>query len=400
MQPLEAEGTSPEREAAREIALLAKRAVANDRPLFLLAFCQNESDVRAVLTSLRATAHVAGVAIDVISPDDDDIGRAYDQLARSSEAGRLAVLRELPRDAADPTRPSASFLSYLNLHRDRIASDRLRFLLILRTREAETFIARAPDLWDFRHGTYWIEREASVLLGTRFLEPIARMEAGAASPPTDAARAEVRKRLERVTKLLTETEEATARAALRLDLAQWLAPRGFSLEAAAACREALEDLPDEEVVLRARIEVLLGDLHVALGNGTEAKRLFERSLEIAERLANQEPGRADFQRDLAVSYERIGDITEAPEAEHWLDRAVAIRRRLHALDAASAVLQRELAIALDLRGRTCHRPEDRGEARFLLRALNDRGALEVRYRALLEELESLALPTPGASAQP
>ncbi|MBL8327815.1 MAG: hypothetical protein JNJ71_03115, partial [Rubrivivax sp.] len=45
----------------------------------------------------------------------------------------------------------------------------------------------------------------------------------------------------------------------------------------------------------------LGDLMSALGQGEQAREFFEKSLAIRKRLAEAEPGRADYQRDLSVS---------------------------------------------------------------------------------------------------
>src|SRR5262249_14731340 len=52
----------------------------------------------------------------------------------------------------------------------------------------------------------------------------------------------------------------------------------------------------------------IGDLYSALGQGQLARQAFQKSLDIAERLAKAEPDRADFQRDLAVSCSRMGDL--------------------------------------------------------------------------------------------
>ena len=57
----------------------------------------------------------------------------------------------------------------------------------------------------------------------------------------------------------------------------------------------------------------MGDLYTALGDGTKAQQAFADALAIRERLALQEPERADFQQDLAGSFQRMGDIAMAAE---------------------------------------------------------------------------------------
>jgi hypothetical protein len=50
---------------------------------------------------------------------------------------------------------------------------------------------------------------------------------------------------------------------------------------------------------------------VAQGNLQEALQSYHDELTIMERLASSNPGNADWQRDLSVSYERIGSVLVA-----------------------------------------------------------------------------------------
>jgi tetratricopeptide (TPR) repeat protein len=71
----------------------------------------------------------------------------------------------------------------------------------------------------------------------------------------------------------------------------------------------------------------MGDLYVALGQGKKARDAYQSSLSIAQRLAEAEPERADYQVDLAISLMRVGAMKEAggrPE----LERALSILERL------------------------------------------------------------------------
>jgi tetratricopeptide (TPR) repeat protein len=67
----------------------------------------------------------------------------------------------------------------------------------------------------------------------------------------------------------------------------------------------------------------MGDLYRALGQGEQAREAYMKSLAIAERLAQAEPDRADYQRDLVVSLVRVG-IADDPAAGNHLQRALAI----------------------------------------------------------------------------
>jgi hypothetical protein len=73
---------------------------------------------------------------------------------------------------------------------------------------------------------------------------------------------------------------------------------------------------------------MMGNLFSALGQGEAARQAFAKSLAIIERLAQAEPGRADYQRDLIVSWVKMSEIDTARAREH-LSRALSIARRLY-----------------------------------------------------------------------
>ena len=62
----------------------------------------------------------------------------------------------------------------------------------------------------------------------------------------------------------------------------------------------------------------VGDVLVAQGNLPEALKSYRDSLAIADRLAKADPGNADWQRDLSVSYRK--------SATCWWRRATCRRR--------------------------------------------------------------------------
>jgi hypothetical protein len=55
----------------------------------------------------------------------------------------------------------------------------------------------------------------------------------------------------------------------------------------------------------------MGDLYVRLGDGGAGRDAFEKSLEIRKKLSEAEPARADYQRDLFVSYYKLGTVDPA-----------------------------------------------------------------------------------------
>ena len=67
----------------------------------------------------------------------------------------------------------------------------------------------------------------------------------------------------------------------------------------------------------------LGDLQRALGEGEAARQYYEKALSIAEQLVKQEPGRADYQRDVIVSLVKLGT---APQLQRALDIALDLQK--------------------------------------------------------------------------
>jgi len=82
-----------------------------------------------------------------------------------------------------------------------------------------------------------------------------------------------------------------------------------------------------------------------LGDGQQAETYYRDALAIAERLAQADPSDASAQRDLSVSYERLGDLMlrlgDGQQAETYYRDALAIAERLHGPDSAEANAVRE-----------------------------------------------------------
>ena len=54
--------------------------------------------------------------------------------------------------------------------------------------------------------------------------------------------------------------------------------------------------------------IRLGDLAVAAGDTPTADQHYRAALPISERLATADPGHAEYQRDLSVSHNKLGDL--------------------------------------------------------------------------------------------
>jgi hypothetical protein len=75
---------------------------------------------------------------------------------------------------------------------------------------------------------------------------------------------------------------------------------------------------------------------------------YQTALAIAERLAKADPGNAEWQRDLSVSHDNIGDVQQAQgdlaAALSSYQASHAIRERLAKADPGNAGWQRDLAL--------------------------------------------------------
>ena len=130
----------------------------------------------------------------------------------------------------------------------------------------------------------------------------------------------------------------------------------------------------------------MGNLLRALGQGDEARGYYQKSFAIRERLAAAEPNRADYQRDLLVSYNKLGDLLRAlgqgDEAQGYYEKSLAIAERLAAAEPNRADYQRDLSVSYQRLG-------------YLLQTLGQLGQAQGYYEKYLAIVERLAAAEPN-----
>ncbi len=130
----------------------------------------------------------------------------------------------------------------------------------------------------------------------------------------------------------------------------------------------------------------IGDVQQAQGDLAAALNSYHASHVIFERLAQADPGNAGWRRDLSVSYNRIGGVQQAqgdPAAALTNYQAsLAIRERLAQADAGNTGWQRDLSVSHDRIG-------------DVQRAQGDLAAALTSYQASLAIAERLAQADPG-----
>ncbi|MGH3800370.1 MAG: hypothetical protein ACRDTD_09615, partial [Pseudonocardiaceae bacterium] len=133
------------------------------------------------------------------------------------------------------------------------------------------------------------------------------------------------------------------------------------------------------------------DLNAALGQGEQALTLYQQSLDIAERLTRAEPGRADYQRDLSVSYNKLGvcfaQLGLAEEATVALERHLQLALDVHQRLPGQVNAVVDLAFALHLTADLADYGDERNrQSRELLEVLEANQRLPRNGKALLDSL--------------
>ena len=139
----------------------------------------------------------------------------------------------------------------------------------------------------------------------------------------------------------------------------------------------------------------MGDLLKTLGQAEQARQAYQRSLDIRERLAAAEPDRADYQRDLSVSFNKLGDLFRAlgqgEQARQAFQRSLDIAERLTAAEPDRADAAWDLVVSLYKVAQIDedHNRELLSRALTILRRLYAAGSLYPNQVQAMEQLEEM-----------
>lgn len=319
----EQERNDAQQQIARDITFQAGRAMEGSRPLFLIVYYEHEDIKITFLNILRQTLRDAGLGSQTFDPTqrpEHGAGRLYPLLVATSATKTLALITGIPRHQ-ELSDPSASFLDYLNLHRDRIARDRLRLTLFLHSSEAERFMSGAGDLWDFRHHTYWLE---GMPKGNRVALWQAMEETVTETALSDLDKEEIAQHLREARSLLDRTADEEGKAFLYLDLSSWLTRHHVPSLGAETALAGLQNLATTPSFLRANLEHELGYALQKDNNYSDALIHYERSLAICREIGNRS-GEGFTLNGIAMIYKVWGRYDEALQA---LVKSLAIRREI------------------------------------------------------------------------
>ena len=138
----------------------------------------------------------------------------------------------------------------------------------------------------------------------------------------------------------------------------------------------------------------IGDVLVAQGDGAGALAAYRKSLAIAEALAGRDPANTGWQRDLSVSHNKIGDVLVAQGdgagALAAYRKSLAIREALAGRDPANTEWQRDLIVSYVKLTEVCGDKVYVRKALKIAEHLLQRGLLAQRDAWMIEDLNRRA----------
>jgi tetratricopeptide (TPR) repeat protein len=312
--------TSAEARIAHDIADRTRRAINSDQPLFLIVYYEHESAKFAFIRAMQEALRDAGLTARIFDPahrPEHGAGKLYGLLATVDRSKTLSIISGFPCISGSAT-PDPYFLEYLNLHRDRLASDRLRFILFLHTAEAESFISGAGDLWDFRHHTYWLEGAPEP--GKSLWRKVDQFQK---IQMPEANRSTIKTHIENVHSLIDQTPNPEEKAALFLDLSRWLSYRHSLSLAAEAAMAGLQLISSDSSRLQADLEHELGFSLQKDRDFPDALNHYHNCLAIRRKIGDRS-GEGSALHNISQIYKAWGKNEEALK---MMEESLAIRRK-------------------------------------------------------------------------
>ncbi len=309
---------------AQAIAGKLKRAVNANLPLFILVYYDHEADKLACIDALKQAVKQSGMNTRTFDParhPGHGTGKLYPLLAAAVAEKSLCLISGLPVDEKNSLRADNDLIHYLNIYRDRIPQEKIRMVLFLHSSHAEQFIHAAGDLWDFRHGIYHLERkpdEQRPALWETIENHTARLSL------SESEKKEIETHIRKTRPVIDQTDNPVEKAALLLDLTQWLFRRYAYAPAVDAAFEAIEHIKGEGTKLRADIEHWLGYALYIVGSFAEAILHYGNALEIQKEIGDKS-GEGTTLNNISQIYDARGDYATALT---YLEQSLEIRREI------------------------------------------------------------------------
>ena len=305
-------------------------------------------------------------------PDGGAAGRAPDQAALRADVDRLTALTLLIAGDDIVMHPWTAEMITRNIHDDLAGQHEQA--LAMRNRRLEQDRGAYGDLIEIpRHLAALARYEDAA----DFAAQVSRMLPGTLA--TVAYLAEIRPLIppaERAWAIVAELEALALLDAGDLPAAtRQLHAIHHQIQARAAADPANTEWQRDLSISYER----LGDVAVAAGDLAAARAAYQADLDIAVRLAAADPANTEWQRDLSVSHNKVGDVAVAAgdlaAARTAYQAALDIRTRLAAADPANTGWQRDLSVSHERLGDVAVAAGDLTAARTAYQA-----ALDIRTR--------------------
>lgn len=306
---------------SKEIRELAERSVEHGTPLFLLVHYRHEAEKAELIRRLEEALQDSGLCARIFDPrrrpEEEGAGKLYGALIELDER-TIGLVISMPR-GEHFGEVDRDFLAYINLHRDRIPRQTLRWMLFVHESEEEQVQEHAGDLWGFQQHDFWLKRSPdswgewggkyqpgfSMLLAPRGLDDKPRMG------KRDLGEAEGR-----IRELLAKSSHPEDQARLYYQLADHFYLTGRDEGGLDAASQGLEVLPpDGSAELRAQLLTVQGELLFRQKKYDSAIDSFKQAYEIWASL-RKEVERANILIYLAWILERQGEHAKALSILH------------------------------------------------------------------------------------
>jgi tetratricopeptide (TPR) repeat protein len=310
-------------EQAKEVIDQVLRSFKRNTPLFILVQYNHEADKFNFLKRLQAVAtqnQLGNRSYDPLNNPEHGASKLYPLFETDASQKVLSLVVSMPREQKTDEL-AADFLSYINLHRDRIAHHRLHFILFVRDSDMARFMLGASDLWSFRHNTYWLDRALAKQPDVLW-KNMEQLREELKLAPQD--KQQIDEHITKTRQLIEQTIDKEDKAQLLLDLTQWFIRHYAPTLAAEAAIEGIELLNGEVCDLLRSLEHGLAYALSDSGHIADALTHYKASLAIIEQLEDKK-GQGATLNNIAMIYKAKGDVDTALV---YLRRSLVLSERI------------------------------------------------------------------------
>ena len=335
-------------------------------PFFIIISYQQQADKLRFIEELTEQSLKDDLQFKTYFPNteqDHGIGKIIGHLVDDANNNRLSLVTSLATEPQGEI--DHKFLSYINLHRDRIVHQNLHYVLFVQADQMEEFMISAPDLWSFREQVLYLERDETqtmpnVELSSQLMWQNIETDMQKSEQSPEVIQ-EATEKIAQTKALVAEINDDNDKTLLLTELAEWLTRRELYIQAFEVAEQILLNQSDIQPPLKTTIYYVCGYAQFRMYHYTEAIMYFEKALKVAQtfKLESSQP---DIFQQLGDCYLRLNNHKAAlkyynsafKKAQKTNDKAIQIRSLSrqaeikganNELDDSIAIYQQSLSIA-------------------------------------------------------